>query len=226
MQENHETRVEDKTDKSWITKKANEIAAEVDTSLDPAVMAMQMTALKPEGSWEMMLLDRITVDPKILQGCPCIRGMRFPVSSVVRMVAEGMSANEITEEYPYLDLEDVRQSLRYAAAAADESTNDFPGVAEAMGVPPKQDAGQTPFLDGYEGEIIRANDLIPKTKLIRDSDGNRIAVELDYQNWDKLLEYLEDLEDIWELSRMDRSTEEYVPLERVKEDLRAKGIDV
>ena len=82
-----------------------------------------------------------------------------------------------------------------------------------------------PFLDGYEGEIIRANDLIPKTRLIKDSDGNRVAVELDYQTWDKLLEYLEDIEDMWELSRM-KDSDEYVPLEWVKEDLRAKGIDV
>lgn len=220
---------EDTTNDSRITEKFDEITAEVGTSLDPALAALQWASLKPDGGWEMLALDRITRDPKVLRGRPYVRGMRVPVSSVVRMVAEGMSANEIVKKHPYLDLEDVRQCLRYAAAATDESANDSPGVDEALSIPSERDAtvnDEPPFLDGYEGEIIRANDLIPKTRLIRDSDGNRVAVEVDYQTWDKLLEYLEDLEDIWELSRMDRSTEGYVPLEWVKEDLRAKGIDV
>ena len=174
-------------------------------------------------------LDRITHDPKVMSGRACIRGMAVTVSLVLGLVAEGKSTEDIIAACPDLEPEDIRQSLKYAAAATDESANDVDVVVEALGIPPKQDTGandEPPFLDGYEGEIIRANDLIPKTRLIHDSDGNRVAVELDYQTWDKLLEYLEDLEDIWELSRMDRSKEEYVPLEWVKEDLRAKGIDV
>ena len=55
-------------------------------------------------------------------GVPCIRGFRLPVSTVVRMVAAGMTAAEIIEEYPYLEPEDIREALRFAAAAVSEGT--------------------------------------------------------------------------------------------------------
>lgn len=53
-------------------------------------------------------------------GVPCVRGSRIPVATVVGMVAEGMSTDEIVLEYPQLGPEDVQESLRYAAAAVDE----------------------------------------------------------------------------------------------------------
>lgn len=53
-------------------------------------------------------------------GVPCIRGTRIPVTTVVGMVAEGMSTDEILSEFPQLSMEDVREALRYAAAAVDE----------------------------------------------------------------------------------------------------------
>lgn len=53
-------------------------------------------------------------------GVPCIGGTRIPVATVVGMVAEGMDVEEIIGEYPQLAPEDVREALRYAAAAVDE----------------------------------------------------------------------------------------------------------
>lgn len=53
-------------------------------------------------------------------GVPCIRGTRIPVATVVGMVAEGMPADEILRDFPQLTAEDVREALRYAAAAVDE----------------------------------------------------------------------------------------------------------
>lgn len=53
-------------------------------------------------------------------GLPCIRGLRMPVARVVNMVAEGMTEEEILAAYPYLEREDIREALRYAAAAVRE----------------------------------------------------------------------------------------------------------
>ena len=53
-------------------------------------------------------------------GMPCIRGLRIPVATVVRMVSEGMTENEILEAYPDLRVEDIREALRYAAEAVTE----------------------------------------------------------------------------------------------------------
>lgn len=64
--------------------------------------------------------ERISVDHQVMGGVPCIQGTRIPVTTVVGMVAEGMSTDEILSEFPQLDLEDIREALRYAAAAVDE----------------------------------------------------------------------------------------------------------
>jgi uncharacterized protein (DUF433 family) len=65
-------------------------------------------------------LPRITLNPKVMGGKPCIRGMRVTVSTVVGLVATGHSNAEILELYPYLEEEDIRQALRYAAWRAGE----------------------------------------------------------------------------------------------------------
>lgn len=65
--------------------------------------------------------DRITFDPNVMAGRACIRGMRVTVSLVVNLVANGMSIAEIVEAYPYVEPEDVRQALRYAAWLAQET---------------------------------------------------------------------------------------------------------
>jgi uncharacterized protein (DUF433 family) len=63
---------------------------------------------------------RITVDADQLGGVPCIRGLRIPVATVVGMVSEGMTESEILKAYPDLELEDIREALRYAAEAVRE----------------------------------------------------------------------------------------------------------
>jgi uncharacterized protein (DUF433 family) len=63
---------------------------------------------------------RITVDPNQMGGLPCIRGLRIPVATVVGMVGEGMPETEILSAYPDLEIEDVREALRYAAEAVRE----------------------------------------------------------------------------------------------------------
>ena len=68
----------------------------------------------------MKNLDRITVDPNVMGGKPCIRGMRVTVGTVVGMVASGHSNEEILKLYPYLDPEDITQALSYAAWRSEE----------------------------------------------------------------------------------------------------------
>ena len=69
----------------------------------------------------MFGFDRITHDPDILGGKACIRGMRISVSLIVNLVANGMTVEEIIDEYPDLEPEDVQQALRYAAWAAEDT---------------------------------------------------------------------------------------------------------
>ena len=69
----------------------------------------------------MFGFDRITSNPKILGGKACIRGMRISVSLIVNLVANGMVAEEIIDEYPDLEPEDIRQALRYAAWATEDT---------------------------------------------------------------------------------------------------------
>jgi uncharacterized protein (DUF433 family) len=80
-----------------------------------------------------MSSDRITVEPGKLGGRPCIRGLRISVETVVRLVAAGWSFDEILEDYPHLEREDITAALEYAA----ESTSlnipeDLTEVAEAV----------------------------------------------------------------------------------------------
>jgi uncharacterized protein (DUF433 family) len=67
-----------------------------------------------------MTLDRITFDPQIMGGKPCVRGMRMPVSVVLKLMAGGMSKQQILDDYPYLQAEDIDQCMQYAALLADE----------------------------------------------------------------------------------------------------------
>ena len=67
-----------------------------------------------------MTFQRITVDPAVMGGAPCIRGLRIPVATVITMVADGMTLQEITADLPDLTVEDVTESLRFAATAVRE----------------------------------------------------------------------------------------------------------
>jgi uncharacterized protein (DUF433 family) len=69
------------------------------------------------------MFERITFDPQLMGGRACIRGMRITVSLVVNLVANGMSADEIVQEYPDLEPADVRQALSYASALASKEVH-------------------------------------------------------------------------------------------------------
>lgn len=65
-------------------------------------------------------LDRITFNPAVMGGKPTIRGMRVTVGTIVGLVASGHGAADILEAYPYLEAEDIRQALAYAAWRVEE----------------------------------------------------------------------------------------------------------
>jgi uncharacterized protein (DUF433 family) len=69
-----------------------------------------------------MAFERISIDPEIMGGVPCIRGTRIPVAMLVRMVAGGMTIAQVVAEYPQLAEEDVAEALRFAAANIDQRT--------------------------------------------------------------------------------------------------------
>ena len=71
----------------------------------------------------MLGFDRITFDPQIMAGQACIRGMRIPVSLIVKLVAGGMQTPEILEEYPDLEAEDIKQALEYASWLTSEQVH-------------------------------------------------------------------------------------------------------
>lgn len=75
-----------------------------------------------------MKFDRITVDPKVCTGKPCIRGLRFPVSRLLGLLASGETKESILNAYPYLEAEDIDEALRYAAYLAEEETVEFSKV--------------------------------------------------------------------------------------------------
>jgi len=65
-------------------------------------------------------LDRITQDPALMGGKPCIRGMRVTVGMVVGQIGAGRTIDQLLADYPYLEREDVLQALRYAAWLAEQ----------------------------------------------------------------------------------------------------------
>jgi uncharacterized protein (DUF433 family) len=69
----------------------------------------------------MMQLDRITLDPQVMGGKPCIRGMRVTVGTIVGLMAAGHSHEDILKAYPYLEAEDLREALAYAAWRSEEA---------------------------------------------------------------------------------------------------------
>jgi uncharacterized protein (DUF433 family) len=67
-----------------------------------------------------MRFQRITVDPEKMGGVPCIRDLRLPVATIVAMIADGMTTEEVLRFYPDLEEEDIREALLYAAEAVKE----------------------------------------------------------------------------------------------------------
>lgn len=72
-----------------------------------------------------MRFERITVDPNVCTGKPCIRGLRFPVSRLLGLLATRETKETILKAYPYLETEDIDEALRYAAYLAEEETVEF-----------------------------------------------------------------------------------------------------
>ena len=68
------------------------------------------------------MLDRVTFNKDIMGGQACIRNMRIPVATVVKLVASGKTAAEILKDYPDLENEDIHQSLLYAARLTEDKT--------------------------------------------------------------------------------------------------------
>jgi uncharacterized protein (DUF433 family) len=66
------------------------------------------------------MFSRITVNPQQMNGVPCIRGLRIPVATIVAMVAERMTDQQILEAYPDLERDDIGEALRFAAEAVRE----------------------------------------------------------------------------------------------------------
>lgn len=72
-----------------------------------------------------MRLARITVDPHVCTGKPCIRGLRFPVARLLELLAAGETRDQILAGYPYLAPEDIGEALQYAALLAEDETVDL-----------------------------------------------------------------------------------------------------
>lgn len=77
----------------------------------------------------MRHFERITVDPAQMGGVPCVRGLRVPVATVLRLLAGGLSEQRILADYPDLEVEDIRECLLYAAATAMERELPLPRSA-------------------------------------------------------------------------------------------------
>lgn len=75
----------------------------------------------------MKELTRITLDPAVMGGKPCIRGLRVTVGMILGLLAAGRSREEVLEAYPYLEPEDIDQALSYAAWRVEEREVSLPG---------------------------------------------------------------------------------------------------
>jgi uncharacterized protein (DUF433 family) len=69
-----------------------------------------------------MKFERITINTNVCTGKPCIRGLRFPVSRLLGLLASGETRESILESYPYLESEDIDEALCYAAFLAEDET--------------------------------------------------------------------------------------------------------
>ncbi len=73
----------------------------------------------------MVSFSRITVNPEVFGGKPCIRNLRFPVSRLLGLLAAGETRETILKAYPYLESEDIDEALAYAASLAEEEVIEF-----------------------------------------------------------------------------------------------------
>jgi uncharacterized protein (DUF433 family) len=78
-----------------------------------------------------MVFPRITIDPAICTGKPCIRGLRFPVARLLGLMAAGETREAILKAYPYIEPGDIDEALRYAAFLAEDETVELLPYASA-----------------------------------------------------------------------------------------------
>ena len=76
----------------------------------------------PQGYADGMKLTRITINPGVCTGKPCIRGLRFPVARLLGLLAAGSTRDQILADYPFLEPEDIDVALQYAALLAEDET--------------------------------------------------------------------------------------------------------
>lgn len=72
-----------------------------------------------------MTLDRISIDPEVMNGQPCIRGTRLTVKRILHLLAEGRNREELLKDYPRLDDEAIREALLFAAASVEDRTEEL-----------------------------------------------------------------------------------------------------
>lgn len=72
---------------------------------------------------------RITMNPEVCTGKPCIRGMRFPVTTLLAYLAGGMSHEDLLTEFPFLEKDDILEALAFASLAVDEQYLSIPQAA-------------------------------------------------------------------------------------------------
>jgi uncharacterized protein (DUF433 family) len=70
----------------------------------------------------LTIQTRITIDPAVCTGKPCVRGLRFPVARLLGLMAAGETRDAILKTYPYLESDDIDEALRYAAFLAEDET--------------------------------------------------------------------------------------------------------
>jgi uncharacterized protein (DUF433 family) len=105
----------------WDEEQVQRVLAHYEQQTKEETVAEDEAAFEQKGrDGEMLGFDRITFDPRIMSGQACIRGMRILVSLVVNLVTHGKPTTEILEEYPDLELEDIKQALEYVSWLARE----------------------------------------------------------------------------------------------------------
>jgi uncharacterized protein (DUF433 family) len=87
----------------------------------PRALLLAQASQTTEISVEIRQLDRITLDPAVMGGKPCIRDMRVTVGMIVGMIASGHDRGEVLGLYPYLEAEDIAQALSYAARRSERA---------------------------------------------------------------------------------------------------------
>ncbi len=109
--------------------------------------------------------DRITSDLNVMGGRACVRGMRVPVSLVLNLVANGMSSKEIIDVYPYLEVEDIAQSLKYADWLMDDGEGDDMEDSEGASITEQinkicaeEESGLDPVLASIQPAALKSTD--------------------------------------------------------------------